>query len=140
MAVSYASPGVYVEEVDRGTKPIEAVGTSLAAFIGITAEASFKAINPATGERGVVENRLGKATLVTSWTQFTDIFGEFISGAYLPDAVYGYFANGGGPCYITSLRALKEGDVIKAAGPKKRSAKPGEGDVLPTDSAEVQVA
>lgn len=140
MAVSYASPGVYVEEVDRGTKPIEAAGTSLAAFIGITAEASFKAINPATGERVVVENRLGKATLVTSWTQFTDIFGEFISGAYLPDAVYGYFANGGGPCYITSLRALKEGDVVKAAGPKKRAAKPGEGDVPPADSVEAQVA
>ena len=40
MALSYASPGVYVEEVDKGTKPIEAVGTSTAAFIGMTAEAS----------------------------------------------------------------------------------------------------
>jgi len=69
MALSYASPGVYVEEVDRGTKPIEPVGTSIAAFIGITAEASLKAINPATGERVVVESRVNKATLVTSWTQ-----------------------------------------------------------------------
>ncbi len=51
MALSYASPGVYVEEVERGTKPIEAVGTSTAAFIGITAEASLKAINAFTGER-----------------------------------------------------------------------------------------
>jgi phage tail sheath protein FI len=116
MALSYASPGVYVEEVERGTKPIEAVGTSLAAFIGITAEASLKAINAATGERIPYESRLNKPTLVTSWTQFTDIFGEFVSGAYLPDAVYGYFANGGGPCYVTSLRALKEGEAaVKAA-------------------------
>src|SRR3972149_8380261 len=98
MALSYASPGVYVEEVDRGTKPIEAVGTSTAAFVGITAEASLKAINPATGERVVVESRLNKATLVTNWTQYSDIFGEFISGAYMPEAIYGYFANGGGPC------------------------------------------
>lgn len=110
MALTYASPGVYVEEVERGTKPIEAVGTSTAAFIGITAEASMKAINPATGERVVVESRLNKPTLVTSWTQYTDIFGEFVSGAYLPDAVYGYFANGGGPCYITSLRAINEAE------------------------------
>lgn len=109
MALSYASPGVYVEEVDRGTKPIEAVGTSMAAFVGITAEASLKAIDAATGERSVVESRLNKPTLVTSWTQFSEIFGEFVSGAFLPDAVYGYFSNGGGPCYVTSLRAVKEG-------------------------------
>jgi len=109
MALSYASPGVYVEEVDRGTKPIEAVGTSMAAFVGITAEASLKAIDAATGERTVIESRLNKPTLVTSWTQFSEIFGEFISGAFLPDAVYGYFSNGGGPCYVTSLRAVKEG-------------------------------
>ena len=29
MATSYLSPGVYVEEVDRGSKPIEAAGMSL---------------------------------------------------------------------------------------------------------------
>lgn len=116
MATTYLSPGVYVEEVDRGTKPIQAVGTSTAAFIGITAEASRKAIDPATGERVVVEDRLNKATLVTNWTQFVDVFGDFTSGAYLPEAVYGYFANGGGACYVTSLRALKEGaDNVKAA-------------------------
>jgi phage tail sheath protein FI len=63
MALSYASPGVYVEEVDRGTKPIEAVGTSMAAFVGITAEASLKAIDAATGERTVVESKLNKPTL-----------------------------------------------------------------------------
>ena len=109
MALTYASPGVYVEEVDRGTKPIQAAGTSMAAFVGITAEASTKALNAATGKRTAVESRINKPTLVTSWTQYTDSFGEFVSGAFLPDAVYGYFANGGGPCYITSLRALNEG-------------------------------
>lgn len=111
MAVTYASPGVYVEEVDRGPKPIEPVGASIAAFVGITAEASLKAVDPETGVRVPVESVLNKATLVTSWTQYTDIFGGFVSGAYLPDAVYGYFANGGGPCYVTSLRALSEGDM-----------------------------
>ena len=109
MPVTYASPGVYIEEVDRGVKPIEAVGVSTAAFIGITAEASRKAIDAATGARVPVESRLNKPTLVTSWTQFVDVFGDFCPGAYLPDAVYGYFANGGGPCYVTSLRALLEG-------------------------------
>lgn len=116
MATSYKSPGVYVEEVQKGTRPIEAVGTSMAAFIGITAEASRKRLNPVTGEREVYENVLNKAVLVANWTQFVDIFGDFVEGAYLPDAVYGYFANGGGACYVTSLRALTEGNAgAKAA-------------------------
>ncbi len=104
----YKSPGVYIEEVDRGTKPIEAAGTSMTAFVGITAEASVKQIDPASGERVPVQSVLNKPTLVTSWTQFTSIFGDFTPGAYLPDAVYGYFANGGGSCYVVSLRALSE--------------------------------
>lgn len=119
MATTYASPGVYVEEVERGTKPIEAVGTSMAAFVGITAEASIKAIDPETGERVPVESRVNRATLVTNWTQYTDIFGGFTAGAYLPDAVYGYFANGGGPCYVTSLRALDESDAEASAAEVK---------------------
>lgn len=108
MAVTYASPGVYVEEVDRGTKPIEAVGTSMAAFVGITGEASIKVVDRETGLMIPVRSVVNEAMLVTNWTQFSVIFGGFADGAYLPDAVYGYFANGGGPCYVTSLRALRE--------------------------------
>ncbi|MCA9872121.1 MAG: phage tail sheath family protein [Ardenticatenaceae bacterium] len=122
MAVSYASPGVYVEEVDRGTKPIQAVGTSVAAFVGITAEASRKALDPESGERIPIASCLNVPTLVTNWTQFSDIFGGFTTGAFLPDAVYGYFANGGGPCYVVSLRALEEMESEKAKSSRSRSA------------------
>ena len=108
MATTYQSPGVYVEEVDRGTKPIQGVGTSTTGFVGITAEASVKRRDPETGELIVTESRLNKPTLVTSWMSYTKIFGEFVDGAYLPDAVYGYFANGGGACFVTSIRALNE--------------------------------
>jgi hypothetical protein len=124
MATTYLSPGVYVEEVDRGVKPIAGVGTSIAGFIGITAQATRKALDPATNERVPMESVLNKATLVTSWAQYTDTFGDFVDGAYLPDAVYGYFANGGGPCYITSLRALHEGGAdMKSASAKVPAAK-----------------
>jgi len=123
MPVSYASPGVYVEEVDRGAKPIQAVGTSIAAFVGVTAEASRKALDPETGERIPIASCLNVATLVTNWTQFTDTFGGFIQGAFLPDAVYGYFANGGGPCYVVSIRALNEMAAEKAASRSRSAAK-----------------
>jgi len=137
MAVSYASPGVYVEEVDRGAKPIQAVGTSIAAFVGITAEASRKALDPATGERVPVESRVNIATLVTNWTQFTDMFGGFVQGAFLPDAVYGYFANGGGPCYVVSLRALNEMAAAPStrSRPAKKKEESAEGEAAPPPPA-----
>ena len=67
---TYLTPGVYVEEVDRGTKPIEGVGTAVAAFLGIA-------------EKGPI----GKATMVANWTQFVNTFGGFIPGAYLAHSV-----------------------------------------------------
>src|SRR5512143_1492382 len=105
MATSYLSPGVYVEEVDRGTKPIEGVGTSVAAFVGLTQRAEEPARN-GSGPSSI----LNKATLVTNWSQFTQKFGGFVQGAYLPHAVYGYFANGGGRCYVISIATLGASD------------------------------
>jgi phage tail sheath protein FI len=99
MSPTYLSPGVYVEEVDRGTKPIEAVGTAVAAFIGYTE----KAVDIRDGE---TTSLLGKPTLVTNWSQYVQKFGGFVEGIYTPDAVYGYFANGGGICYVVSIKTL----------------------------------
>lgn len=80
---SYASPGVYVEEVSSGSKPIAGVGTSTAGFVGIT-------------ERG----EIGKAKLITSWSQFVREYGSFVPYSNLAYAVFGFFAEGGTSCYI----------------------------------------
>jgi len=85
---NYLSPGVYVEEVEAGSRPIEGVGTAVAAFVGLTA-------------RGPANT----PTLVTNWSQFTSTFGEFMEGSYLAHAVYGYFLNGGGACYVVRVGA-----------------------------------
>ncbi len=97
MAPNYLSPGVYVEEVDRGAKPIEGVATAVAAFVGYTS----KAEDPRSGA-----SLIGKPTLVTNWTQFTAAFGDFIEGSYTADAVYGFFNNGGTRAYIVSVKTL----------------------------------
>lgn len=97
----YLSPGVYMEEVDRGTRPIEAVGTAVAAFVGFTEKADVT-------ENGETVSLLNMPTLVTNWSQYVNQFGGFVAGAYLPDAVYGYFQNGGGRCYVVSVKALKQ--------------------------------
>jgi uncharacterized protein len=86
MSPQYLSPGVYVEEVDKGSKPIEGVGTAVAAFVGFA-------------ERGPVN----QPTFVANWSQFANVFGGFLPGAYLAHAVYGYFNNGGGSCYVSRL-------------------------------------
>lgn len=104
----YLSPGVYVEEVDRGPKPIEGVGTAMAAFVGFTEKAELA--REVAGEM-VVENMLNRPQLVTNWTQFTERFGGFVSGANLPQAVYGYFMNGGSRCYVVSVRTYPKAEA-----------------------------
>lgn len=110
--IPYAAPGVYIEEIDRRVRPIEAATTSVTAFIGITAEASRKEIDTredgSKGKRRVVENLLNRVVPVPSWTYFVDFFGSFVNGAYLADAVYGHFSNGGDACYVMSLHAVHE--------------------------------
>jgi phage tail sheath protein FI len=99
---SYLSPGVYVEEVSSGSKPIEGVGTAIAAFVGFA-------------EKGPVNEPI----LVTNWTQFTQSFGDFVEGSYLAHAVYGYFLNGGGSAYVVRVGAngTTPAPVAKAALP-----------------------
>jgi len=99
----YLSPGVYVEEVDRGPKPIEAVGTAMPAFVGFTEKAEL--LRSVDGEQ-VTESVINKAMLVTNWSQYVQTYGQFVEGAYLPHAVYGYFNNGGSRCYIVSVKTI----------------------------------
>lgn len=99
----YLSPGVYVEEVDRGPKPIEGVGTAMAAFVGFTEKAELQR---EIEDELVTENLLNKPQLVTNWTQYRERFGNFVGGAYLPHAVYGYLNNGGSRCYVVSVKTI----------------------------------
>ncbi|HPH97415.1 MAG TPA: phage tail sheath family protein [Anaerolineaceae bacterium] len=111
----YLSPGVYVEEVDRGPKPIEGVGTAMAAFVGFSEKAQI--VRQIDGEL-VTEDLLNKPQLVTSWSQYVERFGEFVPGAYMPHSVYGYFSNGGTRCYVTSVRTIPKAQayLLNASG------------------------
>ncbi|GIG59142.1 tail protein [Longispora fulva] len=100
---TYQSPGVYVEEVEAGSRPIEGVGTAVAAFVGFAAAGPYNT-----------------PTLVSNWSQYTKAFGEFAEGCYLPQAVYGYFLNGGGNCYIVRVGGQRADEETAAlpAGPQ----------------------
>ncbi len=110
MATSYLSPGVYVEEVDRGSKPIEAVGTNTVGFIGESAKGPTN-----------------EAVLITNWSQFVKTFGDFKDcSMYLAHAVYGFFNNGGSRCFVVNFGAPESEDVTAtvAAGGEKKEEKP----------------
>jgi phage tail sheath protein FI len=99
----YLSPGVYVEEIDRGPKPIEGVGTATACFVGFSEKAQFA--EQANGE-WVTKDLLNRPQLVTNWSQYVERFGGFVDGAYLPHSVYGFFQNGGTRCYVVSVKTI----------------------------------
>jgi phage tail sheath protein FI len=100
----YLSPGVYVEEVDAGPKPIEGVSTSTAGAVGVTSR------GPDTG----------KPLLVTSFAEYMRTFGgpivvdEVVKATWsgdpekgefwtFPLAVKGFFDNGGQRLYVRRI-------------------------------------
>src|SRR5215207_2268115 len=110
MATSYLSPGVYVEEVDRGAKPIEAVGTNTLGFLGESA-------------RGPVN----EAVLIVNWSQFVKTFGDFGQcSQHLAHAIYGFFNNGGSRCFVVNVGAPDGADAAASAAPAKADGKEGE--------------
>src|ERR1051326_8510975 len=105
----YLSPGVYIQEVDSGPRPIEGVGTACAAFVGLA---------PAGPANTPV--------LVTNWSQYVETFGALeeggrrnphLPGGFMSHAVHGYFLNGGGRCYVTRVAPSANGKDGKPAQP-----------------------
>ena len=91
------APGVYVKEVPTGPRAIGAVGTSTAAFVGRA---------PLKG------SHVNEAVACNNWSQFVKEFTSRDSaGTDLARAVFGFFQNGGGRCYVVNI-----GDQDSIAG------------------------
>jgi phage tail sheath protein FI len=106
----YLSPGVYVEEIQTGPRPIEGVGTSTAGMAGVT-------------ERGPISPRL-----ITSWLEYQRWYGGYLdlSDSYLPYAVQGFFDNGGQRLFLariaatdalSTIQVIDDNFQIQAVGP-----------------------
>ena len=92
---SYLHPGVYVEEIPSGARPIETAGTATAAIIGFATKGELK-----------------KPTLLFNWQQYQQEFGgiqdysAMSSGPkidYMGHTVQAFFNNGGSKAYIVRL-------------------------------------
>jgi uncharacterized protein len=106
---TYLTPGVYVEEIPSASKPIEGVGTAVAAFVGL-----------APG--GPVNTPMR----ISNWTQFAKLYGDpvnpdngpFMEGSYLAHSIYGFFQNGGSVCWVVRVGSEENGgSAARAALP-----------------------
>lgn len=89
---TYLRPGVYIEEIPSGSKPIEAVGTSTAAFVGYATQ-------------GTIDT----PTLIFKWDDYVRLYGGIrdtgtsLQGDALGHSVAAFFQNGGSAAYIVRL-------------------------------------
>ncbi|MEV4454357.1 phage tail sheath C-terminal domain-containing protein [Microbispora sp. NPDC049633] len=109
---TYLTPGVYVEEdLSSGAANDASASRAIGAFVGVAP------IGPSV------------PTLIRSWAQFVTLFGGFNGPRnYLPFAVYQFFANGGGNCYV--VRAVRE-DATNATATLNDSTAAGSGGPKP---------
>lgn len=105
----FNAPGIYVIEEAGGSRPIQAVGTSTAAFVGVAPDAK------APRDRAIACN---------NWTDFVRAFAsnENAETTPLAQAVYGFFQNGGSRCYVV---AVEKDKPITGSGSKRSSARGG---------------
>ena len=106
---TYLTPGVYIEEISTGPRPIEAVGTSTAGFVGIAPDPKA---------------HIQDATAITNWSQFLKEFASPEGGSAaavvstpLSHAVFGFFQNGGGKCYVVNVG--QEDQIVGDASGRK---------------------
>lgn len=86
---TYMAPDIYIEEVSGGARPIQAVGTSTAGFVGEAPEPT---------------RHLNEAVAVNNWSQFVrDFTAEESKSTPLSHAVYGFFQNGGSRCFVVNV-------------------------------------
>src|SRR3954447_20015947 len=84
----YLTPDVYVEEIPAGPRPIQAVGTRTAAFVG---------------RAPLGDVRRNEAYPVNNWLQFVrEYVDQSRNSTVLSTAVYGFFQNGGSRCFIVN--------------------------------------
>jgi phage tail sheath protein FI len=105
---TYLTPGVYVEEVSSGNKPIEGVSTSVAAFIGL-----------------LPGGPINQPMRISNWTQFVNIYtdpqtpenGPFMEGSFMAHSIYGYFQNGGALAWIVRVGSERDSPSPRAVLP-----------------------
>lgn len=89
-------PGVYVQEVSSGVKPIQGVSTSTASFIGIADKGPIPGTLLPAGQAA-------QPGFITSFSDYLRRYGGFRADSFLTYAVQAFFQNGGQGLYIVRV-------------------------------------
>ena len=137
MASSYKTPGVYVEEIRKFPPSVAQVETAIPAFIGYTHHAKLRVEGDLRDRpfriKSLLEyeryfgngfNEAGITVTITTNAEdeITDTFGEIDnpSSFLMYYSLRAFFANGGGPCYVTSVgdytSAISDVDLTRGLG------------------------
>jgi len=110
MAVETSYPGVYVEEVPTGIRPIEGVSTSTTAFVG-------------RARSGPIDGPVH----VQSYREYGQTFGNGSPASTLDHAVRLFFENGGSDALVVRVGASRGGAITDNAisAPRLEAAKRG---------------
>lgn len=82
------APGLYLQGLP--TEPVLQL-TAVTGFVGIT-------------ERGPVH----RPEPIRNWDEYLTVFGQPIDYGYLPHAVFGFFRNGGGKCFVVRVADITD--------------------------------
>ena len=84
---TYLHPGVYIEEIPSGARPIEAVSTSIPIFVG-------------AAQAGPVN----RAEFILKWDDYKELYGGVLNESdTMGLAVSSFYSNGGGAAYVARL-------------------------------------
>jgi phage tail sheath protein FI len=92
----YLHPGVYVQEVPAAVRPIEGASTSTAGFVGVADKGPVPGFPMPIGALPV-------PPLLTSFAEYTRLFGGFRRDSFLTYAVQNFFDNGGKRAFIARV-------------------------------------
>jgi phage tail sheath protein FI len=97
-------PGIYIEEIPTGPRPIEAAGTSTVGFVGEAPDS---------------QAFVNEAVDINNWSEFERKYAAIKNPASTPLslAVYGFYQNGQGRCYIVNIG--KDKNISSDTNPRK---------------------
>jgi len=105
VSVNTTYPGIYIEELPSSSHAVTAAPTSVTVFVGYT---NPFYLGPGPGDS---PPPWGKATEITSFSDYVTTFGGFFTNPWLPDlvgqAVFQFFQNGGSDAYVVALQATE---------------------------------
>ena len=107
---AYLTPGTYLRPKPAEQKDVRLVRTDVAGFVGFAERGPLPLLElqPPGGKFRADD----LAIRLTSWNEYTSVFGGFISYGYLAYAVRAFFENGGTTCRVVRVAATNHLDPL----------------------------